>query len=140
MKLLDLFERVQWATGQNVQRAQPMAQRYQSSERDDYVLVEVDIERLLKNIPKDMQVDISSEEGGGKSMRHRIPRAKEHWQSGNFMDPPIVGFNEWTNNFEISDGRHRLVAAYQMGERTAPVLIPRHTLDVFKERLGVKEI
>lgn len=140
MKLKELHEQVQWATGPNIQHAQPMARRYQSSERDDYVLVEVNIVRLLKSIPEDMQMDMSSEEGGGKTMRNRIPRAKKHWQTGQFMDPPIAGFNEWTNNFEITDGRHRLVAAYQMGERIAPILIPASSLEIFKERLGAREL
>jgi len=139
MKLKDLYE-LQWATGPNVQHAQPMPQRHQSPERDDYVLVEIDINTLMDNLAADYKLDLNSEEGGGSSMQYRIPRAKEHWKSGGFMDPIYAGYNQHTDLFEISDGRHRVAAAYQMGETKVPALIPDYQLEVFKERLGAQEI
>ncbi len=136
--IMKLYE-LQWATGPNVKHAQPMAQRHQSPERDDYILVEIDIRRLFDQLHGDYKLDLDSEAGGGKSMSGRIPRAKEHWKSGGFMDPIYAGYSEYNDAFEISNGRHRAVAAYQMGETTIPALIPDYQLEVFKERLGAVE-
>lgn len=140
MKLNEILEQVQWATGPNLKHAQPMAQRLQSPERDDYVLVEVDIERLWDQLDTGSKVDLSSEEGGGQSMRTRIPKAKSHWEGGGYMDPSSVVYNKYKDTFDVSDGRHRIVAAHQMGERIVPILIPDYQLEVFKEKLGAREI
>lgn len=137
MKLSDLFEQPQWAYGKHIGKAQHASKHYQTS--GDYALVNVDIKRLFDNIEDFQKMDLSSEEGGGKSMSSRIPKAKEHWKSGGHMDPPIVAYNEWQNEFTFTDGRHRLVAAYQMGHATAPILVPREQVEVFKEKLGATE-
>lgn len=134
---MKLYEVLQWASGEHAHHAQPAARRFQEPDREDYVVVEVDLETLFQHLDPESKFDLESEEGGSsRSMKMRIPRAKEHWKSGGYMDPAMVGYNEHKNTFEVSDGRHRLAAAWQLGERKVPLIIPDYQLGVFKEKLG----
>lgn len=138
MKLYELHEQIRWAHGKDIEHAQHASRRYQT--RGDYALVNVDIKKLFDNLESFQKIDLSSEEGGGKSMSTRIPRAKEHWQGGGYMDPPTVGYNEYLDKFTFTDGRHRLVAAYQMGYKTAPIMVPSDQVDAFEEKLGATPV
>lgn len=133
MKLQELMEGVRRAVGSDVERAQRMSQRDQ---RDpEYSLLWVNIKDLLSHTNPGQQIDLETGEG---QISHRIPRAKAHWSQGGFMDPALVAFNDYTNDFAFTDGRHRLVSAYQMGETFAPVLFPTSQVDIVKKRLQTK--
>lgn len=127
------LEELRWATGEYSKHAQPAAQRYQEPDYEDQVLVQVDTERFIDNLDPDYKVDDMSE------IKGRTSRAKEHWKSGGFMDPILAYYMPHRDSFGISDGRHRLVAAYQMGEKAVPLLIPDYQLDIFKEKIGARE-
>lgn len=129
MKLQDLYEQVQWAVGPNVEHASRISQHEQN--RDE--LIWVDIEKLLRQVDENFYVDPDTNKG---EIKGRIPRAKQHWADKGFMDPSSINYNERTDTFGFTDGRHRLVAAYQMGERKAPVVIPSKYVDVAKQRLS----
>ena len=64
---------------------------------------------------------------------------KEFWANGGYMNPALIGWNDHFQNFNFTDGRHRLVAAYQLGERWAPVLVDKDSVEKVKDLIQVKE-
>ena len=50
-----------------------------------------------------------------------IDDLKNMMQSGRKIDPPVLGFKD--NILEYHDGRHRAIAAQQLGITSIPVLI-----------------
>lgn len=49
------------------------------------------------------------------------------------MDPAIIAIN--FGRVDFTDGRHRLVAAYRLGERTAPVVVLKDQVTELQEIL-----
>lgn len=132
-ELLAIFEEVKWAIGSDVKHATMLSQRDQVD--SDYTIVWVNIDDLFAKTSPGQQIDIKT---GAGEIKGRIPRAKKFWSDEGFMDPPRVAYNEYTDDFVFTDGRHRLIAAYQLGERYAPVLFPTEQLDLVRQRLKTK--
>ena len=46
----------------------------------------------------------------------------ERWEKGLFVDPPSAHLDDSLIRF--SDGRHRVIAAYHIGEKNVPIALP----------------
>lgn len=141
MRLLDLFETiaepdrtsVRWAMGKHQSKATPLSQRDQGKN----VLVTANIEDIFNAVDSSQHLDLSDPMGGPNRIGNRVPKAKAHWNGGGHMDPSLLGVRNGRVYFE--DGRHRLVAAYQLGHKYAPVLVPDQDLKAFKKLVRVKD-
>lgn len=99
----------------------------------DYVVKVVNIESLMGNTNPIQKISLSAvtKSDDENIIGDRVSRAKEHWLSGGEMDMSEVGYGEYSKMVEFTDGRHRLIAAYQLGERYAPVLVDKVTVEAF---------
>ena len=86
-------------------------------------LARANIRELFNKTPKKYRLDPDDPTGGKNKIRDRVARAIQYWKDGGRMDPSIVAIHNRSVNF--IDGRHRLVAASQLGETEAPVVVVR---------------
>lgn len=133
MKLQELYEQVQWAIGPNQEHATIRGKH--DLNNPEFTLIWVDIANLFNQLDPDQYIDLKTASG---QIKGRIGRAKGHWEAGGYMDPAVVGYNQYRDHFVFTDGRHRLVTAYQLGEQFAPILVPKEQVDIFKERMHTK--
>lgn len=106
-----------WAIGENSDKAiEPKLQ-------DPLVrkIIWLNIEELLSFISRKQRLKLN-----------RVQDAKDHFESGGWMDPSDVrGFAE--NTRLLVEGKNRLAAALELGETHAPCSIPLHLVDIFLE-------
>lgn len=133
MKLYELFEQVKWAIGPNIDQASIRGKHDQNN--PEFTMLMVDITDLFSKADPDQHIDLSTQEG---QIKGRIGRAKEHWEGGGYMDPSVAAYNPNRDHFSFTDGRHRLVTAYQLGERWAPILFPTYQIETVKGILKTK--
>lgn len=84
-------------------------------------IYKVNIQELFAKTPKKYRLDPVDPTGGKNKIGDRVETAIQHWTDGGRMDPPIISITNGQINF--TDGRHRLVAAAQLGETEVPVII-----------------
>ena len=136
MRAWELFEELNWAVGPNINHA------YGAIKNDlndpDYMVVWVDIKDLFDKTYSQQRLNVDDPTGGENSIGNRVERAKEFWHKGGYMNPSLVSWNDYCKCFDFSDGRHRLVAAYQMGERWAPIVIDKESTGKLKELVKTK--
>ncbi len=102
------------------------------------VLRRVNIQELFSKTPKNYRLDIADPTGGKNKIGDRVSKAMQYWQDGGRMDPPILSVQNRQVNF--LDGRHRLVAAAQLGETEVPIIIaPADNLKQASEVLNLKK-
>jgi uncharacterized protein DUF5591 len=104
---------VAWAVG-------PRAGEMKGSTRNltrGWELIEVPIDALFAATVASQRLDLEDPSPA------RVWQAKWHWGQGGAIDPSQLGLSA-AGPLMFDDGRHRLVAAWQLGERTAPVLVP----------------
>ena len=143
MRLLELLEDhnhpergdVRWAVGKNRAKASNLAQR--DLKDPDYVLVWANIKDIYDNAVPNMALDVNDPMGGKNRIGQRVPNAKRFWSSGGHMDPSLIYMRG--SKVDFQDGRHRLVAAYQLGHRYAPVLVNREGLAAFQRVVRTKQ-
>jgi len=143
MRLLDLFEDhnhpergdVRWAVGKHLSRATRVGTKDQND--PDYALVWGNIKDIMDNAVPNMALDLNDPMGGKNRIGQRVPNAKLHWSGGNYMDPSLIYMRG--SKVDFQDGRHRLVAAYQLGHRYAPVLVDREGLSAFQKVVRVRQ-
>lgn len=101
-------------------------------------VVEVDIERLMENTAADQRIGLAAQTRADdvNVIGDRVTRARAHFGRGDAMNPSIVGVQD--GQVVFMDGRHRLVAAHQMGERTAPVVVPRGEAEALRAIAGAQ--
>lgn len=100
------------------------------------ILIRVNIHELFSKTPKSYRLDPDDPSGGKNKVGDRVDRAIQYWKDGGRMDPPIIGVHNRRVNF--LDGRHRLVAAVQLGEAEAPVIfVPADNFQEAKELLNI---
>jgi hypothetical protein len=98
------------------------------------VLVRANINEILGKSPKKLRLDPTDPTGGKNARKGNVSNAIDYWSQGNPMDPSVLNVHNGKVNF--IDGRHRLVAAAQLGETEAPVIIaPADNLRQAKELL-----
>ena len=88
---------------------------------EERTLCWINIKELMNNTDPDFALDLNDPTGGKNSIGNRVERAKNHWNKNEFMDPSEICYNDHYNIIGFGDGRHRLVAAYQLGHQYAPV-------------------
>ena len=110
-----IIESVIWNT--NVDDMLPSTQFYAKKG----VLVRANIHELFQKTPRKVRLDPNDPTGGKNKIGDRVANAIQHWKQDGVMDPPVISILNGQVNF--IDGRHRLVAAAQMGETEAPVII-----------------
>lgn len=102
------------------------------------VLVRANIEELFQKTPKRIRLDPTDPTGGRNKIKDRATQAFQFWKDGGRMDPSVISIVN--NQVNFLDGRHRLVAAFQMGEREAPIYIaPANNLRAAKEVLNLQK-
>ena len=119
MRWFEIINELNWAIDQNIDKSL-YGYRQKS---DDRALFWVNIKELMDNTNPDFALDLNDPTGGKNKIGDRVNRAKEHWGKNGFMDPSEIGFNDHFKTIEFGDGRHRLVAAYQLGREYAPVIM-----------------
>ena len=134
----ELFEvRIQpelnWANEDN-------AKRNYNYKSNNLVMLEVKIEDLMKHTFSNQKLDLNDPSGGENSKPERIVKAKERFLQGNPMDLPEVGCNDSGTAIGFTDGRHRTLAAYQLGADFIPMFVEKENLDSFKKMVETREI
>lgn len=143
MRLLALLEDlnhpdrrdVRWAVGKHADKAKPSTQR--DFHDPEYVLVWANIKDIFDHAVPNMALDVEDPMGGKNRIGQRVPNAKMFWAGGGHMDPSLIYMRG--SKVDFVDGRHRLVAAYQLGHRFAPVLVPKEVLPAFQSVVRVKQ-
>ena len=136
MRMYELFEQVRWAMDKNIDKATNVGRSDLTD--PEYVMVWVDIRDLFSKTDPGFRLDVDDPRGGPIGIGNRVQDSKEHWSSGGYMDLAVIGFNSYGNYFGFTNGRHRLVAAYQLGEQWAPVLVDTESVDKLKELVNTK--
>lgn len=132
MDLAEVASVVRWAVGARKGQASSLSQRDQDD--PDNAVVWVPLETLMAATDRDFRLDFDGT-GGPNARAGRVDRAREHWETGGFMDPPLI--NVFGPQVHFVDGRHRLVAAHALGERVGPVVIPQAELTDLKRLVPV---
>ena len=131
MKLTELYEKLNLANSNT-------AKNKQIHKDDDFVLIHANIEDVFKHMASGFKLDLKSETGGKNAIKNRLLGAKKHFESGEPMDPPTVGYNEYSKTIDFTDGRHRTAAAYQLGEKYIPMFVYKDHLKSFKKLVKTK--
>ena len=103
-------------------------------------MLEVKIEDLMKHTFSNQKLDLNDPSGGENSKPERIVKAKERFLQGNPMDLPEVGCNDSGTAIGFTDGRHRTLAAYQLGADFIPMFIEKENLENFKKMVETRDI
>ena len=138
MRYYELIE-TRWAVGKDHKHATvPHQNRVKYGSHDDSVLVWVNIEDVFNNMDKGFELDLNDPKGGVNAISGRISKAKAHWSDDGYMDPSELGVSDWSKKVVFTDGRHRMVAAYQMGQEYAPAYVPKEELEALRNLVKIK--
>jgi len=138
MKITDLYEskpsKTKWAIGSNViYGSTPYKNRIKNGTFDDASIVWIHIEDAFKHTVEGFELDINDPTGGKNAKPERITKAKSFFTNG-FMEPSELGVTS-KESLLFGDGRHRLVAAYQLGEIYAPVIVLNTEIPLVKKMI-----
>lgn len=131
MKLDELHTytpKLRWAVGPNQSHARGQAKVMQTD--PSYTLVWVNIRDAFQHGFRHAVLDPDDPTGGENAIGDRVARAKQYWADGGYMNPSICSINGH-GSFDWGDGRHRMVAASQLGEVYSPVLIDADNIEQF---------
>ena len=132
MRIHELIE-AKWAVGKHHKHATRPHQNRQEHHKDVFDLLWVNIKDVFANTEKDFTLDLDDPKGGPNAIGRRVADAKTHWTGGGYMDPSEIGVSDWSGQIMFSDGRHRMVAAHQMGQEYTPALVPKEDVDKLKK-------
>ena len=116
------------------------AKRNYNYKSNNLVMLEVKIEDLMKHTFNNQKLDLDNPNGGKNAKPERIQKAKEYFSQGNPMDLPEVGCNDSGTAIGFTDGRHRTLAAYQLGAEFIPMFVEKENLENFKKMVETREI
>jgi len=136
VKIYELIETIKWAIDDNIDKATLVTQRDIS--KPNNIIIWVNIRKLFDNTEDWQKLDINDITGGKNHIGNRIQQAKKYWSDKNYMDPPIITYNDYTKKINFTDGRHRLAAAYQLGQKWAPVITDKKSAKIIKKLIGAK--
>lgn len=129
---------VNWAIGEDVVHGSlPFKNRIMNGYYDDSVIVYINIREVFDNTEEDFRLDVDDPTGGPMSIGNRVEKAKQFFKVG-YMDLSEIGYSSYNNAIVFTDGRHRLVAAYQLGERYAPIIVPKSHIGAIKGMVSSK--
>ena len=60
---------------------------------------------------------------GGEKRDYRVAKVLYHWSNDGYIDPPEIYPSNRSQKISFTDGRHRTIAAFHIGEKQIPVLI-----------------
>lgn len=120
-----------WAKAEN-------SERPNNFEDTRYVLLQAKVSDIFKGAEDDFTLDINSTDGGKNAIGNRLERAKEHFVSGLPMDYPEVAYSPYKKCISFTNGRHRTLAAFKLGEEFVPMFVFKENLDKFKELVETK--
>jgi len=69
----------------------------------------------------------------------KVDAAREHFENGGWMDPSDVRRMHDDGSHIRIEGRHRLIAAMQLGETYAPFSVPLGLVDKLKSIIATKQ-
>lgn len=130
-KIVDYKQEINWSNQEN-------AERPYNFNDDSYVVLNVKIEDVINNMDKDFKLELNDSSGGKNAIGNRLKMAKEHFIKGEPMDLPEVGYNKYTGKIDFTNGRHRTVAAYQLGHEYIPMFINKDSIEQFKGLVDTK--
>jgi hypothetical protein len=93
--------------------------------KKEYSIHNVDIGSLHENTRVGERLELGEYNGHSEKPGLLAEKAKEHWRAGHAMDPICLTIGPM-NTISFEDGRHRLVAAYQLGASRIPVFIHKN--------------
>lgn len=139
MRYKDLQEATPWAVDADLDKAtQPHQNRMKHGSYDDYTLLWLNIEDVFANTERDFTLDVNDPKGGPNAIGNRLSQAKTHWEQGGHMDPSELGVSDWSKQIVFTNGRHRMVAAFQRGEEYAPALVDNDSVEKIRKLVRVK--
>ena len=124
--------KLNWAIGKDIDKAQaPYRQKNNK-------IVWLNAEEVLPKVHPDFRV---IPESGMNHIGNRMDKAKSHFASGGYMDPPDVGYNAQHPKYPvgIGNGRHRIAAALSMGEKWFPASVEPDDVAQLKKHVSVME-
>jgi len=99
-----------------------------------YVLMDVEPSAMLDAAPS-----FQSLRREGATVGDRLERARARLEAREPMDPPVIGLTPGERGVPIfEDGRHRTLAAEQLGMRRIPALVPIDSVDAMAARWGAR--
>lgn len=107
-----------------------VALNWNPQELGDFIVKWANVSDIWKHINPDWLVTNKSQMN---RIGSRYEKALHHFQSGQKMDPPMIGYNQYDEKYpiSISDGRHRTAAAVELGQEWIPVaLLPEQLRDI----------
>lgn len=107
---------------------------------DHYELLYVNVIDMMNNTEKDFKLDPYDRTGGENSIGVRLPYAVEYFKSGQPMDYPEAYYSKYTKKVGFDNGRHRTVAAFQLGEEYVPMFVYTDGIDEFKNLVRTKSV
>lgn len=131
--LLESKKELKWAIGSNSDKAIK-----QFGHREDFMIVWLNPDEVIKNTDPEMRVSPDNKEN---HIGSRMQRALDHFEKDEWMDPPIIAYDRYTNKkykVIVDDGRHRIAALSKMGEKSFPAYIMKGDLKDLKEILNIK--
>lgn len=131
MKIIDLFEKFNWAFGSNIKHAEnPTRQK-------GNVIVWLNAKEVLNLIDPDWKVSPIEKTN---HIGSRMDKAEKHLTSGGWMDPPDISV---TSNpkypISIGNGRHRIAALLKIGEEWFPANVSKTDVKKLTKYLTVKD-
>jgi hypothetical protein len=85
------------------------------------VVVWVDGGRLLDRTYAEQNLRVP-----GNKKERRVSDAKDHFRAGSPMDPPYVCSTSGATEIQFVNGRHRVLAAIELGQPTVPVFVKKY--------------
>ena len=126
MKLFEITKELNWANAENAEKPFWFS-------NDKVVLLLCNIKDVMSHGKDDFTLDLNSPHGGENAIGDRVKTAIDHFNSGEPMDPPVVAYVISRGEIEVGDGRHRIVAAYQLGHEYIPMFVSLGGLKEFKK-------
>ena len=114
--------------------------RFRNFENKDFVLIKLHIADVFSKCHRDFALDVNSEDGGENKIGNRLGFAKEHFTSGFPMDLPEIGYNTHWKTIDFDNGRHRTLAAYQLGEEYVPAFVSKDSVELIKQLVRHKPL
>lgn len=136
---MDSFElskiKVKWAIREN--------SKYMRGDFEDYSFFIVNLYELIAKVnfgEMDFcRMDPNKLFTESINSNYRIARCLDHWRNSKYIDPPRISLDS-LDSVSISDGRHRTITAFQLGEKEIPVAIPNCLIDLINSKIDLKNL
>lgn len=124
--------KLNWANKEN-------SQRPSNFDSEDYIILNVNVLDIMNNSENDFKLDPYDAIGGKNAIGNRLPYAVEHFVDGRPMDFSEAYYSPYKKKVGFDNGRHRAVAAFQLGHDYIPMFVFKENIDKFKEIVRTQE-